>query len=232
MDKVRRVLIVLILLGALCFALMGDELVLFSVKQVAAQVPPTKPPAPTPTDTTAPPTDTPVTPPTPTNTTRPPQPTVPPKKTRPPKPPQPQPDCQSAVSGSVRNRAGVQVAGATVTIVGADWSNAMLTDDNGQYGFAGLCAGQATLQATLPDGQTSSVATIDIDGKNNVQLDLGFSTIGAAAAETAATPQQVATPEPSMPETGYSGWLLVGGALLGVLLLLFAGARRVFGAQK
>ena len=44
--------------------------------------------------------------------------------------------------------------------------------------------------------------------------------------------QQTATPEPDMPETGYSGWLLIGGALLGALLLLTAGARRLLGARQ
>lgn len=240
MDRVRRVLLVIFLIAALGFALTGERLFLPWLEEVVAQAPPpTKEPEPTPTDTatTEPtPTDTATVEP-PTNTPTQPPPTAPPatppvKETKPPRP-QPNPNCQSAVNGYVLSLSGERVSGATVSIVGEGWSNAILTDDAGKYGFAGLCAGTATLQATLPGGQMTTDATVDLDGVNSVALNLGVSSAGAAAAaETEATVQPSATPEPEMPETGYSGWMLIGGAFLGVLLLLFAGARRAFGVRE
>jgi hypothetical protein len=113
----------------------------------------------------------------------------------------------------------------------------MMTDDSGHFGFGGLCAGSATLQATLPNGQMTAAATVSLDGKSSVHVELRTGTVStaaptqAAATATGQAAQQSPTPEPSMPVTGYSGLLLVGGAILGVLLLLFAGARRSLGAR-
>jgi hypothetical protein len=108
----------------------------------------------------------------------------------------------------------------------------MLTDDGGHYGFGGLCAGTATLQATLPSGQISPAASVSLTGQNQVQLDLGLSPESTSVPTATATTILTATPEPDLPVTGHSGWLLVGGAMLGALLLLSAGARRVLGAKE
>jgi hypothetical protein len=108
----------------------------------------------------------------------------------------------------------------------------MMTDDNGRFGFGGLCAGGATLQGTLPNGQLTAAAAVSLDGESNVNVELSTQTGGAAAPTQAAatatgqTAQPNSTPQPSMPMTGYSGSLLVGGAILGALLLIAAGARR------
>ncbi len=222
-----RIILAILLLSAAWNLVLGGILGT-GVQEVAAQVPPppTKSPAPTPTDTGVPPppTDTPE----PTHTSIPsPTNTQPPAgETRTPKPPGPNPACQSFVHGRVLDQSGQGVAGATVSISGEGWANAMLTDDEGRYGFAGLCAGTVTLQARLPDGRLTLDVTADLDGANNVVLDLGLSALEATA--TATPIVQTPTPEPEMPQTGYSGWLLAGGAILGVLLLLFAGARRSF----
>jgi len=77
-----------------------------------------------------------------------------------------------------------------------------------------------------------------------VRLDLSFSAPKTAAPSASAPSQGTAQPtsagpasaastaEPGMPVTGYSGWLLAGGAALGALLLLSAGARRALHAHE
>jgi protocatechuate 3,4-dioxygenase beta subunit len=144
----------------------------------------------------------------------------------------PDPNCQSVVEGTVFDGAGQPARGATVTINGEGWSNSMMTDDGGHYGFGGLCAGTVTLQATLPNGQVTPAATASLTGQNTVHLDLRVSSSGTTVPSATAVSQQTPTPEPDMPATGHSGWLLVGGAMLGVLLLLSAGARRLLGARE
>ena len=225
MDRIRTTLAIL-LLSAICGLALGGILNPNIKKVIAQPPPPTKSPAPTPTDTGAPPpTDTPE----PTDTQ--PVPTVasstpPVQRTRTPKPPGPNPACQSSVSGYVLDQAGQKVAGATVSISGEGWANAMLTNDEGRYGFAGLCAGTVTLQARLPDGTLSFQVTADLDGANKVMLDIGLSSLGVVATVNPSVQTPTPTPEPEMPQTGYPGWALAGGAVLGILLLLFAGARR------
>jgi hypothetical protein len=131
----------------------------------------------------------------------------------------------------VLNAAGQPVAGATVTIQGDGWSRGIMTDDQGRYGFAGLCAGTAVLQAFLPDGQASQAVSVNLTGQNSVPLDLGAGQGGtsvptAAGQQTTAPTAGPTTSEAEMPTTGFSGWLLAGGAGLAALLLLSAGARR------
>ena len=130
-----------------------------------------------------------------------------------------------------------RVAGVTVIIQGPGWSSGMMTDDNGHFGFGGLCSGSATLQGTLPDGQFTGAATVSLDGESSVNVELSTQAGGeaaptqAAATATGQAAQQGPTPEPGMPVTGSSSLLLVGGAVLGALLLVFAGARRALGTR-
>lgn len=156
-------------------------------------------------------------------TENPPQ-TATPKPTRTPKP---APNCQSTVEGYVLNMAGQQVAGATVRITSTGSSSQVLTDGGGHYAFGGLCAGSYTLQATLPNGKATQAATANVTGQNTVRLDLRV-----PAAATSTPVQSGPTSEPSMPTTGFSGWQLLGGAVLGLLLLLIAGARRVLSSGQ
>jgi hypothetical protein len=194
-------------------------------------------PSPTPTPVTPSPTATPMTPtPTPTRRTESPTPRYTDTPTSQP-PPQPQgtprppdPACQSVVEGYVIDASGERTSGATVLIEGEGWSSGMLTDDQGHYGFGGLCAGLATIQAFLPGGQASQSARINLNGQEIIRLNL--SVLSAGAATSAATPQQSPTAEPDMPTTGYSGLLLAGAALLGALLLLLAGTRRALGVHE
>ena len=187
---------------------------------------PTRTPAPshTPTSTRTPTrTNTPVTPP-PAGTTHTPQPT---KEAQPPS----SPKCQSSVQGRVFNAAGHLVAGATVTIQGEGWSSGIMTNDEGHYGFGGLCAGTAVLQAFLPNGRTSPPVSVSLTGQNSIQLDLrpdmGTTSVPTTSAQQTTVPTARPTStQAEMPETGFSGWLLAGGAGLAALLLLSAGARR------
>ena len=177
-----------------------------------------------------PPTSTPVTPPPPTDTAVPPT----PKPTKDPRPSGgsegSNSDCRSRVEGSVVDASGQGLRGATVGIQGEGWSSGTLTNDNGQYGFAGLCAGEATLSATLPDGQPGAAATVSFDGQNFIYLDLGASqggeTTPTASTGTPVAAQQTPVVEADMPATGFSGWLLAGAALLAALVLVSAGLRR------
>jgi hypothetical protein len=138
----------------------------------------------------------------------------------------------SVVEGDVLDAAGQKAPAATVHITGAGWSNAMMTDDNGHYGFGGLCAGTVTLQAYLLEGPTSQTAQTNLNGKDSVRLDLRVQQTGSAPVTQAPTPQPTVPPEPDMPATGYSGLLLVGAALLGALLLILAGTRRALSAEE
>ena len=195
---------------------------------------PLTPPATTPpTDIPVPPTNIPVPPtnsPIPPTTTRPPS--------QPPSTPRPDPNCQSVVEGNVFNSAGQRARGATVSIEGAGWSRTMATDDNGHFGFGGLCAGTATLRATLLSGQSVPAVTVTLNGKNHLQVTLSAgptqatAPVGATATATRPAAQPTSTAEANMPATGYSGWLLVGGALLGAALLFLAGARRVLSSRE
>jgi hypothetical protein len=136
------------------------------------------------------------------------------------------------VEGDVIDATGQQAKAASVHIKGAGWSNAMMTDDNGHYGFGGLCAGIVTLEAYLLGGQATQPGQANLNGKDSVRLDLVVQQSGGAAVTEPPPSQATATPEPDMPATGYSGLLLVGAALLGVLLLILAGTRRALSVEE
>jgi hypothetical protein len=135
------------------------------------------------------------------------------------------------VAGNVIDASGGPARGATVLIEGADWSDAMLTNDGGQYGFDQLCPGLASLQAFLDDGQVSQLAELDLNGRDTVHVELNVASAGAVATD-ASTPQQTLTPGPDMPATGHEGWLMLGAALLAAFLLLVAGTRRVMTVRE
>ncbi len=138
-------------------------------------------------------------------------------------------DCQAAVEGYVLGGSDQPLSGATVQIEGADWSNWIMTDEDGRYGFTGLCAGMATLRAFMSNAQVSQAAQVELNGRDALLLDLRATAAEATVPASGAAALQSPTPEPDMPTTGHSGWLLVGAALLGTLLLMSAGARRLLG---
>lgn len=257
--KVLRVLAALALFVVLSSTLVAGILLLSSPTDVAAQMPPppSKPPVDTPTP--EPPTPEPPTPepPTPEPTAQPtdepspepsPEPSEEPTGEPGPQPPpsssqpgdiesRPDPNCQAVVEGDVKDSAGRLVAAAVVNLTGEGLSKTMMTDDRGHYGFGGLCAGTLTLVATLPGGQESFAGTVEVDGRSGYRLNLGGPQVGSDEAAPTVTASQTtaaqATPaaEPEMPMTGFAGWPLLGVALLGVLALLLAGARRLWVAQ-
>jgi hypothetical protein len=201
---------------------------------------PTDTPMPTDTPIAAAPTWTPTWTPLPTQAptwtaspTRTPRPTDTSPQPKPEQTSRPDPVCQSLVEGTVTGDVGQGVAGATVSIQGPGWASSMMTDDNGRFGFGGLCAGSATLQGTLPNSQLTAAAAVSLDGKSGVNIELSTQTGGASAPTQAAATatdqdaQPSPMPEPSMPITGYSGLLQVAGTILGALLIVFAGARRL-----
>jgi hypothetical protein len=62
-----------------------------------------------------------------------------------------------------------------VEIKGEGWNARTLSDANGLYGFAGLCAGQYTMTVVPPSGATAGESqTVTVDGSNMVRLDLVF----------------------------------------------------------
>jgi hypothetical protein len=143
-------------------------------------------------------------------------------------------NCGSVIEGYVVDTTGQRARGATVMAEAEGWSGAMLTDDQGQFGFGGLCPGETTLQAFLASGEASASTTVHLTGDNSVEVDLSAGEQPATAAPTTAPLEQEAAAEGAtaaagMPLTGFSGWLLAGSVLLALLMLLTAGARRVLG---
>lgn len=145
-------------------------------------------------------------------------------------------DCQSVIEGYVVDGAGQRTRGATVIAEAEGWSGAIATDDEGQFGFAGLCAGTTTLQAFLPSGQASAAVSVDLTGQNSIQVDLNAGDQATDVPPATAAAQQVTpevmTAEAGMPLTGFSGWLMAGATILGVLMVLTAGARRFLNVQE
>jgi hypothetical protein len=217
MNRALHVLTVVLLLGAFFFAWLVPTV------DVAAQAPPEKPPAQEPS--AEPPAKEPVEVPVEI-------PSGPGSSEQEASDSEANKYCQSTVEGDVRYADGQPATGATVILDGEGVNRRIMTDDQGHYGFGGLCAGTITLAAFLPDGQTGPSGTAVMDGRSPFHLDLS---IGSPAASPTAQPtattspqavQQVATSEPSMPTTGSSSLLAVGAAALATLLLVVVGVGR------
>jgi hypothetical protein len=83
--------------------------------------------------------------------------------------------CQSKVSGRVTDPSGQISQGATIEIKGTNFSSKTLSDDNGLYGFAGLCSGTYSFTVTLPGQSAKAVAaTAKVDGANSAKVDLAL----------------------------------------------------------
>src|SRR2546426_3103495 len=73
--------------------------------------------------------------------------------------------CQSQLLGRVLDANSAPVKGATVETRSGNFSAKTVSDDNGLYGFAGLCAGTYSFNVTLPGQRAKAVAaTIALDG--------------------------------------------------------------------
>jgi hypothetical protein len=81
--------------------------------------------------------------------------------------------CQSKLLGRVVDANGVLAKGAVIEIKNSSFNAKTLTDDNGLYGFAGLCAGGYGFTVTLPGQSAKALATsAAVDGANTVKTDL------------------------------------------------------------
>ncbi len=84
--------------------------------------------------------------------------------------------CQSRLWGKVTNSAnGQSPANVTVEITLGSQSFKTASDNNGLYGFAGLCAGQYAISVTPPGGKAVPIANkATLDGAQPVKLDLSY----------------------------------------------------------
>lgn len=103
------------------------------------------------------------------------QPNPPPTVARSPAPP-PLGRCQSRLYGSIINATTRQAPPkVTIEIASGNFKGKTVTDANGLYGFAGLCAGKYVLTVTPPGGKTMTTSDpITLDGSQPTKLDLSF----------------------------------------------------------
>ncbi len=83
--------------------------------------------------------------------------------------------CQSRISGRVTDGSGALIKGAAVTLSGGALRtpSQTVTDDNGLYGFAGLCGGSYSFAVTLPGQAAKKLSTTaTVDGTGPAKADL------------------------------------------------------------
>ena len=87
-------------------------------------------------------------------------------------------NCQSRISGRVLDPSGKPVKAATVQLRASVIKGTpprTVSDDNGLYGFAGLCAGSYGFTVAMPGKQAQPVTpTANVDGANATRLDLAL----------------------------------------------------------
>ncbi len=83
--------------------------------------------------------------------------------------------CQSKLTGRIYDAKGVLVKGATIEIKNGNFTAKTLSDDNGLYGFAGLCAGTYSFSVQLP-GQAAKALTTKTtaNGGDSIKADLSL----------------------------------------------------------
>jgi hypothetical protein len=84
--------------------------------------------------------------------------------------------CQSRLWGKVTNAAtGKSPANVAVEISSSGKTFKTVTDANGLYGFAGLCAGEYAMSLTPPGGKPiPNPNPVKLDGKQVQQVDLPY----------------------------------------------------------
>ncbi len=81
--------------------------------------------------------------------------------------------CQSKLMGHVLDANGAAAKGATIEVKMGSFSGKTISDDNGLYGFAGLCSGTYSFVVTLPGQPAKPVAaSAQLDGANTGKVDL------------------------------------------------------------
>ncbi len=89
--------------------------------------------------------------------------------------PQPPPPskCQSKLLGRVLDATGALAKGAVIEIKKGSFNAKTLSDDNGLYGFAGLCEGTYGFAVTLSGKPPKTLAAqATVDGANTAKADL------------------------------------------------------------
>ncbi len=83
--------------------------------------------------------------------------------------------CQAKLTGKVTNTTtGQSPANVVVEITSAGKTIKTITDPNGLYGFAGLCAGDYAVNVTPPNGKAQPGPQVPLDGAKAVKQDLTF----------------------------------------------------------
>lgn len=81
--------------------------------------------------------------------------------------------CQSKLLGRLAGANGAIIKGAVIQVTSGKFNAKTLSDDNGLYGFAGLCGGTYTYTVTVPGKSPKALATTStLDGANTVRTDL------------------------------------------------------------
>ncbi len=97
----------------------------------------------------------------------------PPSQATPTPPPASTSNCQSKLTGRVYDAKGALAKGAVIEIKSGSFTGKTLSDDNGLYGFAGLCAGTYNFTVQLA-GQAAKPlsSTATVNGGDSAKVDL------------------------------------------------------------
>ncbi len=90
--------------------------------------------------------------------------------------PAPVGNCQSRLWGKVENSTNKQSPpNVSVEVASVNFKGKTLTDNNGLYGFFGLCAGEYTVSITPPNAKASQPGPkVSLDGAKQVKFDLSY----------------------------------------------------------
>ncbi|MBI3913856.1 MAG: carboxypeptidase regulatory-like domain-containing protein [Chloroflexi bacterium] len=90
--------------------------------------------------------------------------------------PAPVGNCQSRLTGKVVNTGNNQSPpNVTIEIASGNTKAKTVTDNNGLYGFFGLCAGEYTVSITPPNAKASQPGPkVSLDGAKQVKFDLSY----------------------------------------------------------
>ncbi|MBI4790157.1 MAG: carboxypeptidase regulatory-like domain-containing protein [Chloroflexi bacterium] len=85
-------------------------------------------------------------------------------------------NCQSRLWGKVTNAAtGQSPANVAIEVVSGGKTFKTVTDPNGLYGFAGLCAGEYAMTLTPPGGKgIPNPNKVTLDGAQPIKVDLTY----------------------------------------------------------
>ena len=90
--------------------------------------------------------------------------------------PAPVGNCQSRLTGKVVNTSNNQSPpNVSIEIASGNTKAKTVTDNNGLYGFFGLCAGEYTVSITPPNAKAAQPGPkVSLDGAKQVKFDLSY----------------------------------------------------------